>query len=418
MIIPTLNKFINRQFSQIKEEGLEAIWRKLKTIIRRLIIPLTSLLVIPLVVIIRILKPWLWIRFGWFLGSRIGHFAFDVEYYLTEKKLGLHPEKVTDIFFYRWGKPANAFFSKLTERHLVVRSWAEPLFVANSWIPGGDQYKMLPATEICSSRDMDGLMRKTGVQLTFTDEENRLGHSFLESIGADNKKFVCLIVRDSSYLPWSSYHNYRDSDIDTYVKTTLALAEKGYWVFRMGKKVHKPLNTDHPYILDYANSEYRSDFLDIWLMGNCYFCISTGTGLDEVARIFRKKIIYVNYIKTSGIVTDAECITVPKNLIWQEKNDTLTLSEHLLHSYDFTEKYINAGIKIENLSQEEINQGVLEMEARLNGTWKDSEEDQQLQDRFWEIFRSHKGFHKYHGKIHPEARVGAHYLRNDPEWLN
>ena len=86
----------------------------------------------------------------------------------------------------------------------------------------------------------------------------------------NNEKFVCLIVRDSAYLPtinnknkWE-YHNFRDSDIDTYEKAALALAEKGYWVFRMGKVVRKPFKADHPNILDYANSNYRSDFLDIW----------------------------------------------------------------------------------------------------------------------------------------------------------
>jgi hypothetical protein len=90
---------MSRQISQIKEEGIEAIWRKLKTISRRLIIFLLSLLVIPLVFVIRAIKPWIWIRFGWFFGSRIGHIAFDVEYYLTEKKLGLHHDRVKDFFF-------------------------------------------------------------------------------------------------------------------------------------------------------------------------------------------------------------------------------------------------------------------------------------------------------------------------------
>ena len=96
----------------------------------------------------------------------------------------------------------------------------------------------------------------------------------------------------------------------------------------------------------------------------------------------------------------------------------LNLSEHLTHTYSRTEQYKTAKILGEDLTAEEILQAVLEMEARLNGNWEESEEDQQLQDQFWEIFRSHQGFNKFHGKIHPEARVGAHFLRNNPEWLN
>ncbi|MBC8182565.1 TIGR04372 family glycosyltransferase [candidate division KSB1 bacterium] len=413
-----MNSFITRQLNQIKEEGLEAIWRKLKTVSRRFIIFLLTLLAIPFVIIIRLIKPWYWIRFGWFFATKIGHFTFDVEYYLTEKIMGLHPGKATDIFFYRWGKPANTFFTKLTERHLFVRSWAEPLFFANDWLPGGDQHKILPAIATRHSRDVEGLLRKVGAQLEFNNEENLVAHSFLKSIGMANEKFVCLFVRDPKYLPRVSYHNYRDTDIDTYEEAALALAEKGYWVFRMGKIVEKPFSAKHPQILDYANTPHRSDFLDIWLMANCFFCITTGTGLDEVARIFRRKSVYVNYSHVFGMITDTECITFFKHLIWQETNNKLTLSENLLHSYNFTEEYKNKGIKIVDLSQVEIKQAVLEMEARLSGTWRDLEEDQYLQDRFWRIFRSHKDIHKYHGKIHPEARVGAHYLRNNPEWLN
>jgi putative glycosyltransferase (TIGR04372 family) len=227
-----------------------------------------------------------------------------------------------------------------------------------------------------------------------------------------------MIIRDSAYLKNADYHNYRDVDINTLKEAALALAEKGYWVFRMGKVIQKPFKSDHPRILDYANSEYRSDFLDIWLMANCFFCISTGTGLDEVARIFRRPAVYVNNIPLHQLVTYDHVITVPKYLIWEEINKQLTLSKHLAHPYYRTEQYDNEKIKIVDLTPKDIKQAVLEIEARLNGTWKDSEEDQRLQDRFWKIFNSHQDFHKNHGEIHPEARIGADFLRNNPEWLN
>ena len=83
-----------------------------------------------------------------------------------------------------------------------------------------------------------------------------------------------------------------------------------------------------------------------------------------------------------------------------------------------TEEYENAKIDVRDLSEEEIQQVVLELEARLTGQWKDSNLDVQLQERFWQIFKSYSFFDKYHGKIHPESRFGSHYLRNNPEWLN
>jgi len=416
--VKTIKTYWLQQFSQIKEEGSEAIWRKLKTVSRRTIVSLLTLLMIPLVLIIRIIKPRFWIRFGWFFGSRIGHFAFDVEYYLSERKLGMHPEKAIDVFFYRWGRPANNFFSKLTKRQLYVGIWVEPLFIANDWLPGGERHKILPAVTTNGSRDMKGLLRKVGPQLKFINEEIVTGQSFLQSIGIKDEKFVCVIVRDSKYLPGASYHNYRNSEIDSFEETALALVERGYSVFRMGKIVDKPFTVDHPHIFDYASSKYRSDFLDIWLMANCTFCISTGTGLDEVSRIFLKPGVYVNYLPLFSMVSYDHVLTVPPKLIWQDSDKELTFMEHLIHNYYEIQKYEKEGIRIEKLSSHDILKAVLEQKDRLNGTWQDTEEDQQLQFRFWELFKTHKDFHKYHGDIHPEARIGAHFLRNNPEWLN
>ena len=109
---------------------------------------------------------------------------------------------------------------------------------------------------------------------------------------------------------------------------------------------------------------------------------------------------------------------IPKHLVWQETKQPLTLSEHLEHSYFHSEKYENAGILVQDLNPENIRQAVLEMEARLNGTWKDSAKDNQLQKRFWEIFKTWPEFKKYHGRIHPKARVGSSFLRENTSWLS
>ena len=118
------------------------------------------------------------------------------------------------------------------------------------------------------------------------------------------------------------------------------------------------------------------------------------------------------------MVTYDHVMSVPKHLVWKDTNKQLTLSEHLFYSYVHTEEYEDAKIKVQDLSSKEILHAVLEMEARLNGCWEESEEDHQLQYQFWEIFQSHQDFNTFHGKIHPEARVGADFLRNNPEWLN
>lgn len=423
--------FWHRQYIDLQEEGFLAIWRKVKIAMHRLkrlpyvllIMPLVFISM-PVVLVLRLLKPWIWIRFGYFWGNRIGHFVFDVEYYLCERKLGMHPAEAVDIFCYRWGKPANTFFSRMCKRQLRVRNWSEFLFTANRWLPGGSKHEILPALKRVGSRDTRGLFHQTNHQLYFTDEENLQGRSFLTKVGCNEEdKFICLIVRDAAYLSqyfggnWS-YHNYRDSDIDTYAEAALALAEKGYWVLRMGKAVNKSFNNNHPRILDYANSCYREDFLDIWLTANCFFCISTGTGLDEVARVFRRPSVYLNYLPTLDIVTYDHCLMVPKHLLWNDSRKPLTLSEHLTHSYGESEKYVKNKILVRNLSPDEIKQAVLELELKLTGAWQVTEEDMKRQIRFWKIFKENAEFNTYHGRIHPKFQVSSTFLKSNSQWLN
>lgn len=421
-----LKIFWARHLKQIQEEGISAILRMAKKALRNMPKLPFVLMAIPIVLALRLLKPLVWIRFGCICGSRFGHFVFDVEYYLCERKLGIQPQRAVDFFFYRWGKPANTFFARMCERQMQVRSWAEFLFFANHWLPGAHEHEVLPAMTRFSSRDLKGLFQQTEPQLYFTGEENLQGQAFLKNIGCKkDDKFVCLIVRDAAYLSQYyvgdvdlSYHNYRDTDIDTYEEAALALAEKGYWVFRMGKAVYKPFKTSHPRILDYANTTYRSDFLDIWLMANCFFCISTGTGLDEVPRAFRRPAVYVNYLPALYFVTYDHCIFAPKHLAWQDTNRRLTLTEHLVHPYYYAEKYEQKKILVQDLNPGEIRQAVLEMESKLTGTWQETDEGMQQQARFWEIFKGNSKFHTYNGRIHPKAQVSSTFLKANTQWLN
>jgi hypothetical protein len=85
----------------------------------------------------------------------------------------------------------------------------------------------------------------------------------------------------------------------------------------------------------------------------------------------------------------------------------------------FTSDYESKGIELRENTPEEIRDVVNEIAERLNGTWKPHEDDETLQRRFWEIFPTDavdvsRG-RPLHGEIH--ARFGAHFLRNNREWL-
>ena len=75
------------------------------------------------------------------------------------------------------------------------------------------------------------------------------------------------------------------------------------------------------------------------------------------------------------------------------------------------EQYENMGIELIDNTSEEIMDVVDEMDMRLEGRWQTTEEDEELQARFWSYFKSSD----LHGVI--RARIGTKFLRQHQELL-
>ena len=127
-----------------------------------------------------------------------------------------------------------------------------PLQRINRFIPGGNHHE-IKIDKL--DRDTHNIIHKYKSHISFTNaEELKRKKSLNEFVIPKNAKIICLIVRDSAYLDRYkdntlknyNYHNYRDGDIDRYVLAAEELSKRGYYVFRMGVKVHKPLKTSNP----------------------------------------------------------------------------------------------------------------------------------------------------------------------------
>ena len=427
--VQTIYLFIDRHVRQIKEEGWPAVRRKARTaVIISIKLPIYLIgftFAVPVVLFVRLIRFWVLIRFGPVSSGVIGHSVLDPEYYLCERELD--KSKTIDCFYFHSGNPPpNEQWTIMVQRHLKISPFFWYLDRTNRLISGGEKHYKRPG--VTGSRDLKGYFAITKPHIKFLSEEDVRGRQFLENLGMQSSdRFVSLLVRDSAYKEkyqnWGkrdwSYHNYRDSDIDTYEKVALELANKGYWVLRMGKAVHKPFKANHTRILDYANYGYRSDFLDIWLMANCFFTISTGTGLDAVSSVFRRPIVYVNFTSVGYCIPGStKNIHLFKYLKWESTGNYLSLNEqidsgsiHFLRTNDFVEN----GIEIVDNTAQEIRDATLEMEMRLSNTWKENAFDLELQNRFWNILKEWKDYHKYHGKI--QARISTNFLRKNHKWF-
>jgi len=380
-------------------------------------------LAVPAVVLIRLVKPWLLVRLGSMVSNRFGHFASNTEVYLCERDAGINvpKQRYVDIFYMAEKPISNQHLATMWKR--VLRVWPAwimaPIRRINLLIPGSAVYEIGNNTQ--GDRDVHNLLDQFPPHLQFTAEEKARGEAGLRAMGIPSEAvFVCLNVRDSVYLEahikgdWG-YHNCRDSNIQNYVLAVEELAERGYFVIRMGAKVREAMKSTHPMVIDYAINGMRSEFMDIYLGAKCAFCISTGTGWDSIAEILRRPIVYVNLIPLRYMTTSsARFITITKKHVFREQEKILTLRE-ILSCPDYASNSIDL---IEN-TPEEIRDVVIEMVERLNGTWQPHEDDEALQKRFWEIFPT-DAVDAYQGKpLHGEirARFGAAFLRNNRDWL-
>ncbi|MFC1646118.1 TIGR04372 family glycosyltransferase [Candidatus Omnitrophota bacterium] len=386
------------------------MFRKLKLIL----LGLPAALV---VFFIRLLRPLLTIRLGPLRSERIGHFAINTELYLCERDAHMHEPRTLDIFYYTL-PVCNQQLKKMWDRTLHVFQFASLIDKLNRRLPGGKKH-MIP--EIAIHLDVHGLLMRTQPHLFFTPEEEQTGLKALRKLGIpEGAPFVCFFARDSAYMNSifpqrdSSYHDYRDSDINSFLLAVEEICERGYYAIRMGAIVNQVLKSDHPKVIDYA-AKYRTDFLDIYLSAKCRFFISSNSGIEEVAKIFRRPIVNTNIIPFNSIeFSPPSCLVIFKKLWSRKKERFLTISEistSEIKNFSRMQDFEQNNIEIINNSPEEIASVATEMDDRLKGAWEVTKEDEELQRKFQLIFemgRVSKGSYPL---------VGSEFLRRNSELL-
>lgn len=234
-------------------------------------------------------------------ATRIGHLAIDPEVaYLHFHKV--HKRRACIWFYFK--REEDEFYAN----NFLIEKWCEILNIGPQWILEiiDRLQKLIP---VLSTQSVSKKIISTDYRvlddypplINLLESEIQDGNALLQNLGIGKKdKYICLAVRDGSYLRDRfpkrdfSYHDYRDSDISDYVPMAEFLTSQGYFVVRMGRLNSPMQKTNNPKIIDYANSNFTSDFADVYLFRNCDFIISTSTGMDRIGLLFRKKIGLVN----------------------------------------------------------------------------------------------------------------------------
>lgn len=379
------------------------------------------LAVVPLV-IVRLLRPLIVIRFGNLGSQRIARFIGETETYLSELDAGMHRGRYVDVF-YNNQYICNYQLKRMWDRTVRVIQPAKQVDRLNRLIPGG-KIHCIPRR---GDQDIDihGILPGTKPHLAFTRDEEQAGQAGLREMGIpDGAPFVCFHARDLSYEVelGAGVEEERvspaNSDIRSYLPAAEEMARRGLFALRMGAVVTEPLTLDNPMVIDYA-TKARTELLDLYLGAKCEFFIGSVSGILGIPMAFRRPAVHTNFICIGDYVKwivswQPHDMWIPKKFWLRDERRFMTKSE-IVESEDGALAGAwwrrETGIELVENTAEEITAVAIEIKARLKGTWRGTKMDEELQREFWSLYVPSEA------NTVPRARIGAEFLRNHPELL-
>lgn len=136
---------------------------------------------------------------------------------------------------------------------------------------------------------------KEKIKLFHIKKEHSIkGENYLSKIGIKkNSWYVTLHVRDGNYRNFEKNETFRNAEINDYIPAINEIVNAGGYVFRVGHAGSKQLPKMKG-LIDYANSEDKSEILDIFLGATSKFCIATSSGYYIIPSFFSVPILMTN----------------------------------------------------------------------------------------------------------------------------
>ncbi len=155
---------------------------------------------------------------------------------------------------------------------------------------------------------------------SINDHDKKKSHALLSKIGIkENDWYVTLHVRESKY---KGEESYRDSNINNFQEAINYITSMGGWVIRMGDKSMSSIKIKDEKFFDYANSDFKSDLLDVFFCATAKFMIGTSSGLSALSYIFGVPLALTNLLPTATVYLSKRDMFIPR-ILKSKKNDKL-----------------------------------------------------------------------------------------------
>jgi putative glycosyltransferase (TIGR04372 family) len=381
-----------------------------KNYIKNITILFQIIALFPVIVFIVCIYPIIKIKIFLIETRAIGHFTLPVEIFLSELKLKKSQEKRT---FYIW------FPNKVISNRFLYEKWKEilsifpriifePIFYFFRKIPYGNSFLIQTRhwTDYHSwekknnHNDIYNALNQTKPNIIFSNKEIQEGNEYLKKYGLTNlDNYICIAFRNPSYyynqkIITKFRNSLRDSNLDNFTKAAEFLLKKNYKIFALGER--NPIQKYPAGIIQYNNSAYKNDFLDIFLPFHCSYFLSSATGIDSVARLNRKKRYILNFSQISFLwsMEDVE-LFIPKKFKLLSTGKFIPYSEVLrlnLSHYHYLSDLNKDGYDCVSNSEEEIFSAIREIDFFYKEKKYLSDEMDYLNKKFRSIYKDYCGY--------------------------
>tara|TARA_A100001011_G_C14321973_1_gene851215 strand:- start:1106 stop:2533 length:1428 start_codon:yes stop_codon:yes gene_type:complete len=218
---------------------------------------------------------------------------------------------------------------------------------------------------------------------SMTEEDKKIGGELLEKLGIPKGKwFVTIHVREPGYRGENKNNTtekFRNSSPQNYIKAINYIVSKGGWVVRVGDKSMTKLPKMKNFI-DYAHSNFKSEFLDVFLAANSRFCIGTPSGFYAMADYFGVPVLLTNAAMSSQFLSlKKEDLYLPRLI--KHKNEFLNFESMFSHPnvWLYSDKlFSQQGLTTIENNENEILEATEEMLNRVSYKEKENNNTNQL----------------------------------------
>ena len=368
-----------------------------------------------------ILVTWLWLKIRRKEVLIVGKYSNTISSFLAPlepelRRRKLDPGALKRAVVINLATDANSQIRKMYDRIVRIYGSESPLKRRLIWWAS---QRAIPRKDLWEVQS-DPMWVTAAPSVEFTNEEEAEGEGFLASHGLEKNRFICYTVRTESYYLARQRdgvvvkpQTQRNPSESTYIAVAVSLNRIGYPVVRMGKDLPSKIDEDkHPRILDYA-AKHRSDFLDVYLMKYCKYAFVGNTGIVWFRWLFNLPNVHGESYEIRRNQIKGDLFLLQR--VWLEReNRFATFKEMLLMPGYSEEKHQERlGVRLVKNTAEEIKAACDEMNARIDGTWVPTVEDEELQRRYQELIVKYSDQPTWNGG----GRIGAQFLRDNQDLL-